>query len=88
MDSSIGGTPYCPVGEELPKDKDGNEIPLLLQINFEGIDLPGYPDKGIFQLFMKRDNPRSDYHDTLETGNRIRYYENITSNYRKGYFLF
>ena len=78
-DSSVGGMPYCPVGEELPKDEEGNDIPLFLQINFEGIDLHGYPDKGIFQLFMR--DEEEDLED-FEEGNRVRYYENITAGCR------
>lgn len=79
LDSSIGGIPYCPVGEELPKDENGKEIPLLIQINFDGIELPGYPRKGIFQLFMEGDDDRFD----LSAGSRIRYYEDISADYRK-----
>jgi uncharacterized protein YwqG len=77
LDSSIGGIPFCPVGEELPKDDEGNDIPLIIQINFEGVDQPGYPNKGIFQIFM-------DYNDFPEEGNNcIRYYEDISIDYRK-----
>jgi uncharacterized protein YwqG len=80
LDSSFGGIPYCPVGEELPKDEDGNGIPLLLQINFEGVNLPGYPNKGIFQMFAG-DEDYCPYLD--EEGAIVRYYEKIDDNYRK-----
>ena len=84
LDSSIGGIPYCPVGEELPKDKGGNKIPLFIQINFEGIDLPGYPNKGIFQLFMGDNDDGTEYYeDVIQSGSRTRYYESTTAKYRK-----
>ncbi|MDR2972985.1 MAG: DUF1963 domain-containing protein [Bacteroidales bacterium] len=86
LDSSVGGIPYCPIGEELPKDENGNEIPLLIQLNLEGIELPGYPNKGIFQLFMKENPPDlewEDFEEIMQTGNRARYYEDITAEYRK-----
>ena len=83
LDSSIGGIPYCPVGEELPKDKNGNEIPLLLQINFSGIDLLGYPNKGIFQLFLEDlESNNYDFDRIVSKGSRVRYYENTTADYR------
>ena len=51
MDDKIGGTPYLPIGEEYPKDKDGNFLALLLQVNLKNIDLLGYPKKGILEIF-------------------------------------
>jgi hypothetical protein len=32
---------------------------------------------------MKEDSPNLDYHDVIESGNYVRYYENITDSYRK-----
>lgn len=83
LDSSIGGIPYCPVGEELPKNKNGKEIPLLLQINFNGIDLHGYPNKGIFQLYMGDVDDYTNYDDLINKGSCVRFYKNSTDNYRK-----
>lgn len=54
LDDKIGGKPYLPVGEEWPKDKDGNELALLLQVNLKGIDLPGWPKEGILEIFTDR----------------------------------
>jgi uncharacterized protein YwqG len=73
LDSSIGGIPYLPVGETLPEE------PLLLQINFEGVELEGYPNKGIFQLFAEQD----DIDHTGDCGAVARYCENITASYQK-----
>ena len=100
LDSSMGGIPYCPIGEELPvytkkmvselikddwygwiKNQTGKEIPLLIQINFEGIDLPGYPNKGIFQIFGGYS--KDDYDGCLPSHFIARYYENVSNNYRK-----
>ena len=51
LDDKLGGKPYLPIGEEYPKDKDGNNLALLLQINLKNINLDGYPKKGILEIF-------------------------------------
>ena len=70
-DSKIGGNPYLPEGEELPKSAKGEYMPLFFQINFEGIELENYPNKGILQLFADKD---VDW----PTEFKIRYYEDIS----------
>lgn len=55
LDDKLGGQPYLPVGEEMPKDEDGNYMPLLLQINLKNIDLKGYPNEGILQIYTDKD---------------------------------
>lgn len=50
-DDKLGGKPYLPVGEEYPKDKDGNNLALLLQVNLKNIELDGYPKKGVLEIF-------------------------------------
>lgn len=51
LDDKIGGKPYLPIKEDYPKDKDGNNLALLLQVNLKNIDLDGYPKKGILEIF-------------------------------------
>ena len=34
LDSKINGSPYIPIGEEYPVNKDGKPMSLILQINF------------------------------------------------------
>ncbi len=53
MDDKIGGQPYLPIGEEYPKDKDGNFMPLLLQVNLKNVDLANFPKKGILEIFTR-----------------------------------
>lgn len=55
LDDKLGGKPYLPIGEEYPKDKDGNNMPLLLQVNLNKIDLKGFPKKGILEIFTDKD---------------------------------
>ena len=55
LDDKIGGQPYLPVGEEYPKDKDGNYMPLLLQVNLKNIELDNFPKKGILEIFTDKD---------------------------------
>lgn len=51
LDDKIGGVPYLPIGEEYPQDDKGNYLALLLQVNLKNIDLKGYPQKGILEIF-------------------------------------
>jgi len=54
--SKFGGLPYWTAGEEYPKDKDGNMLTLLAQINFADVPhLPDYPEKGLLQIFILAD---------------------------------
>jgi uncharacterized protein YwqG len=76
LDSSIGGTPYLPIGETIPTDKSGNPMVLFVQLNLEGTSLPNYPNKGILQVFLGIDE---DY----PTEHAVRYYERITEDYQK-----
>lgn len=76
-DSHIGGIPYCPVGEDLPKLSDGSDFSFFVQINFEGVDLLGYPKKGIFQIFLQGMDDGMIMTEDAE--NRARYYEDITA---------
>ncbi len=55
LDDKIGGLPYLPIGEPYPKDKEGNNLALLLQVNLKNIDLPGYPKNGILEIFTDKD---------------------------------
>lgn len=40
-----------PIREEYPKDKDGNNLALLLQVNLKNIELDGYRKKGVLEIF-------------------------------------
>ena len=51
LDDKIGGKPYLPIGEEYPKDDEGNNLALLVQVNLKNIELKGYPRKGILEIF-------------------------------------
>ena len=42
IDSKVGGTPYLPVGAEIPVDDEGKQLTLLAQINCE--ELVGMED--------------------------------------------
>lgn len=53
-DDKIGGMPYLPIGEEYPIDKNGEKMALLIQVNLRNIDLPGYPKKGILEVFTDK----------------------------------
>ena len=69
LDNKIGGTPYIPVDESYPLDKNGNPMILLLQVNLKDIKLEGYPTDGILEIFIAQeyDSPSEDY--------KIKYYK-------------
>lgn len=51
LDDKICGKPYIPIGEEYPKDKNGNNLVLLLQVNLKNIELENFPKNGILEIF-------------------------------------
>mgnify|MGYP003367251010 CR=1 FL=1 len=52
-ESKIAGKPYLPPREKLPLTEAGDEMFLVIQINFADAHLPvPFPQKGIFQLFI------------------------------------
>lgn len=52
LDDKIGGKPYLPVGEEYPRDSNGNPMELLLQANLKNINLKDFPKQGILEIFV------------------------------------
>ena len=52
LDDKIGGIPYLPIGEEYPKDIDGNPMSLLFQINLSNVELENFPKRGILEVFI------------------------------------
>lgn len=51
MDNKLGGIPFIPIGEEIPRSKDGEFMPLIMQINLAEAALPDWPQKGILEIF-------------------------------------
>lgn len=77
--SKLGGLPYLPNAEAVPKNKDGKSLSLLAQINCQ--ELPkndSYPEKGILQFWIFNDDLYGCDYDNPSTQNnfRICYYEN------------
>lgn len=72
--SKFLGKPYLPKGFEYPKDKKGNPMILLAQINFaETPRLEDYPTDGILQFFISptewydMDDYKILFHETATT---------------------
>ncbi len=55
LSDKIGGIPYLPIGFEYPKDENGNDLALLLQVNLKNIKLENFPGKGILEIFIDKD---------------------------------
>lgn len=71
--SKFLGQPYLPTSTEYPKDKIGNPMILLAQINFSEIPhLENYPTDGILQFFISpkdwydMDDYKILFHQTIE----------------------
>ena len=56
LDDKLGGLPYLPIGEEYPKDDQGNPLSLLLQVNLNNVKLKNFPN-GILEIFTNNDWP-------------------------------
>lgn len=75
LDSKINGTPYIPIGEEYPVNKDGKPMSLILQINFKDVNLEEYPQEGILEVF-------GDVTDLRNSKFQIRYYNDVSLEYQ------
>ena len=53
--SKLGGNPYMPFIEEWPKDKSGDYMPLLIQINFSDFISDKFPKTGLLQIFVDKE---------------------------------
>lgn len=73
-DSKMYGKPYLPIGEKYPVSKDGKPLKLLIQINFNDVELEGYPKVGVLQIYAETNsiNPES----------QIRYYKDLSLPYQ------
>jgi uncharacterized protein YwqG len=61
--SKFRGVPYIETGQDYPKDKDGEPLVLLAQINCADVpEYPGFPKQGILQFYIQpNDGPRSTH---------------------------
>lgn len=72
LDTHMGGIPYMPKDIKWPLDKNGDEIPFLIQINFEKIELENFPNKGLLQVF----------YDWETREQEVRFYEELNDDYQ------
>lgn len=77
LDSHMGGMPYMPQNTKWPLDKEENQIPFLIQINFNGMNLEKFPSNGILQIFYNWENDEQC----------VRYYEELSQNFQTEGFL-
>ena len=83
IDSKVGGTPYLPVGAEIPVDDDGRQLTLLAQINCEElVGMEDYPQKGLLQFFILMDDCYGLDFDNQNKQNtfRVVYHDSIDDN--------
>lgn len=55
MENKLGGMPYIPKGAQIPRDTNGNYMALLLQVNLNEINLEGYPNSGVLEIFCAKE---------------------------------
>ena len=82
-DSKIGGIPYWPKDKEYPKDEFGNNLYLLVQLNFDKLPhIPNFPEKGMLQFFIANDDLYGMNWDdnTIQENFRIIYHETISDD--------
>lgn len=78
--SKVGGTPYLPHGEAWPLDRDSHPMDLLAQVDCSALaGLPDFPQEGLLQFFLARDDVYgADFDDgTAQTGFRVLYRETV-----------
>ena len=77
IQSKFLGKPYLPLTVEYPKDKLGNPMILLVQINFaETPHLEDYPADGILQFFISP----TEWYDMVDY--KILFHQNIENKYQ------
>lgn len=81
LDSKLLGVPYLPIGEEYPVDKQGKPLSLVIQINFENVNLDNYPSEGVLQVYV--DAEKFKNFQITDSDFVIRYYEDTTLEYQK-----
>ena len=80
FDSKIGGLPYWVEGKDYPKDKEGKNLFLLAQINFDKEETSSpLPTKVLLQFFISDDDIMGvDYDDQItQTNFRVIYHETV-----------
>ena len=73
-DSKMYGMPYLPIGEKYPISKNGKNLNLLIQINLSEINLEGYPNEGILQIYTEPNSINPEI--------QIRYYKDVFCSYQ------
>ncbi|HEX3479490.1 MAG TPA: DUF1963 domain-containing protein [Kofleriaceae bacterium] len=73
-ESKIGGVPYAPVGAELPS---GEPFSFVAQINFAGVDLAPFPQRGLIQFWVVADDLYGSLRDEPTSGFRCIYYPDL-----------
>jgi uncharacterized protein YwqG len=87
--SYFGGTPYMPAGELYPKDVNGNNLQLLIQLNLDGLEVDNAT--GLLQIFI---DPFDElYGMNLSNPNaqekfKVRYYPTINPDNQETNFEF
>lgn len=90
--SKIGGYPYMPSGFEYPLDVQGNQMILVVQINFAEVpSLEGFPTEGILQFFITDDDMlgmHDEYREGLVTQKyfRVLYHSMVDTSETKKVF--
>lgn len=86
IDSKVGGSPYLPMGAEIPVDDEGRQLSLLAQINCkELVGMEDYPQKGLLQFFILMDDCYGLDFDNQSNQNtfRVVYYDSIDENVKE-----
>jgi len=76
ISSKVGGTPYLPISEKYPLDKNGQPMEFLAQLNFSEIpEFEDYPTKGLVQFFISFEDWGIDYDNPLNSSFKVIYRE-------------
>lgn len=80
FESKAGGMGYIPHDGDFPRDKDGNQLRLLAQIDCSQVELEEFPEKGLLQFWILNDDITGLGEDqTEQDGFRVIYYPETDS---------
>lgn len=85
FESKIGGTGYIPHDKNFPTDSNGNQLRLLAQIECGKIQLDGFPENGLLQLWILNDDVlgMDKWGTTNQNGFRVIYYPEVDKSVTK-----
>jgi uncharacterized protein YwqG len=82
-ESKFGGSPYLPLGTDYPRDRDGEPLRLLAQLNLAELPaLEAFPREGIVEFFISANDDvyGMDNELTMQRNFRVLYFPEVVED--------